>query len=440
MKTTGNGTPHQSILVDGKNLALKHGTGVASYARSLCKNLNASGKRIELLYGEEIDTRYGPQQALIQFFDPGSRKNGLPVALRYPIRHIRRFCQPFTHLTPHELSISEQSSPADYYRNLPPAERFWNAWGAFDVPPVVVQAGRFQSIRNVMNADIAHWTYPVPTRLDDAANIYTLHDLVPLKLPHTTLDNKRAYLAMIGKLVETADMILTVSEQSKSDIHAMFDIPDRKVINTYQDVDIPSAMLGQSDQDVAAAVRGIYGLEPGRYILFYGAIEPKKNVGRLIEAHLASNLDIPLVLAGKDGWLVENELRLYTQHLERRIGPQRIIRLPYVPRDQLINLVRGATAVAFPSLYEGFGLPLVEAMLCNTPVLTSNIGAMREIAGEAAVFVDPYDNTSIRDGLRRITNDQVLRAELKNAGSERARHFSSEKYRERLCAAYTTLG
>lgn len=307
------------------------------------------------------------------------------------------------------------------------------------MPGLAVERGYFQKVRNVMGADAAHWTYPVPVRLDNAANIYTLHDLVPLKLPHTTLDNKRRYYAMLKKIVETADLITTVSEQSKRDIHALFSVPDARVVNTYQDVDIDAPMLSQNQQEVSDALRGVHGLEFGKYFLFYGAIEPKKNVGRLIEAHLGSNLDMPLVLAGKDGWLVDGELQLYAEHLERRIGPQRVIRLPYVSRAQLINLIRGACAVTFPSLYEGFGLPLVEAMVCGTPLVTSNLGAMKEVAGEAAVFVDPYDVSSIRDGLKRVANNKPLRDELRTAGGERASLFSSERYRQRLISAYASI-
>ncbi|MGT2446636.1 glycosyltransferase family 4 protein (plasmid) [Ensifer adhaerens] len=243
---------------------------------------------------------------------------------------------------------------------------------------------------------------------------------------------------MIKKIVETASLITTVSEQSKQDIHALFSVPDARVVNTYQDVDLDAAMLKQSQDEVAEALSGVLGLEFGKYFLFYGAIEPKKNVGRLIEAHLGSSLDLPLVLVGKDGWLVDGELQLYSQHLQRRIGPQRVIRLPYVSREQLINLIRGACAVTFPSLYEGFGLPLVEAMVCGTPVLTSNIGAMKEVAGEAALFVDPYDVSSIRDGLRRMAYNRPLQDELRLAGGERALHFSSERYRKRLLAAYAS--
>ncbi len=263
---------------------------------------------------------------------------------------------------------------------------------------------------------------------------------MPLKLPETTLDNKRAYHAMIRKITQTADLIVTVSEQSKADIHELFDVPDARVVNTYQDVDIPAELLAENMDQVADSLQADFGLEPGRFLLFYGAIEPKKNVGRLIEAHLSSGLDMPLVVVGKDGWLIESELRAYHAHLAQPDGPLRILRMPYVTRPQLVRLTRAALAVAFPSIYEGFGLPLVEAMLCGTPLLTSNIGAMREIAGDAALLVDPYDIASIRTGLIRLAEEPSLRAELIAAGRIRAETFSSARYRDRLREAYGRLG
>lgn len=429
----------RSILVDGKNLALRHGTGVASYARSLCKNLTAMGKRVEVLYGEAIRPGLDANERALEFFDPDARRSSLPPIIRPAVRIAQRQTLPLRRVDPLPLPLANAAWSQQYAAMLPAAQGFWNARDVFDMPSWAVKRGHFQKVRNVMGVDAAHWTYPVPVRLEGAANIYTVHDLVPLKLPDTTLDNKRAYHAMIKKIVESADLILTVSDQSKSDIHELFDIADDRVVNTYQDVDVQQALLDESEDDLFDAIRGVHGLEPGGYFLFYGAIEPKKNVGRLIEAHLSSNSEAPLVIVGKNGWLFEKELRLYDQHLQRRIGPQRIIRIPYVPRNQLINLIRGACAVAFPSLYEGFGLPVVEAMICGTPVLTSNCGAMKEIAGSAAVLVDPYDSASIRDGLKRLTSDSELRKDLIIAGRERAQLFSSEQYRARLAEAYARL-
>lgn len=433
MPAADNAHHPRSILIDGKNIALRHGTGVASYARSLCINLKQMGRKVDLLYGEPIEPGEGAE---VSFFDEPSRKKRDRLTSRLS-NQVRRILQS---PVPTLLDFAASPLAEKYVGRLPPADRYWNAKGIFDRPPLFRLQGQMEVVVNVMNVDAAHWTYPVPLRLKDAANIYTLHDLVPLKLPDTTLDNKKKYFELLKSIVESSDLIITVSEKSKNDIHNIFNVDDRKVINTYQDVSIPLDLLSESDQDLSDALAGIYGLDVDNYILFCGAIEPKKNVGRLIEAYLSSGIDIPLVIAGKDGWLVEDEMYLLNEHLQRMRGPKtRVVRLPYVPRNQLINLIRGARALAFPSLYEGFGLPIVEAMLCGTAVLTSNCGAMSEIAGEAGLLVDPYDVGSIRDGLKRLVGSASLRDELVAAGYMRAQNFTSEAYQRRLSDAYRLL-
>ncbi|SIQ59166.1 Glycosyltransferase involved in cell wall bisynthesis [Rhizobium sp. RU20A] len=410
------------ILVDGKNIALPQGTGVATYARSLCRNLAMLDADVQLLYGHRSPAALAWHQKRPAFLRYAERLGKLAFAI-----------------VPTDIGTETPLQTSDL-RQVDGVSRYWRAPYVFDRPSFSFTWHRFQAIRNVMNADAAHWTYPVPTRLNGAANIYTLHDLVPLKLPETTLDNKRAYHAMIRKITQTADLIVTVSEQSKADIHDLFDVPDERVVNTYQDVDIPAELLAETMDQVAGMIAADFQLEAGRFLLFYGAIEPKKNVGRLIEAHLSSGLDMPLVIVGKDGWLMENELRAYNQHLAAPGGSLRVIRLPYVTRAQLVRLTRAALAVTFPSIYEGFGLPLVEAMLFGTPLLTSNIGAMREIAGDAALLVDPYDVASIAKGLCRIAGEASLRDELVDAGRIRAETFSSTAYRARLRDAYARIG
>jgi glycosyltransferase involved in cell wall biosynthesis len=217
---------------------------------------------------------------------------------------------------------------------------------------------------------IAHWTYPLPIRVPGAKNIYTLHDLVPLKLPYTTLDRTPAYRRLIRTIIDHADHIVTVSEQSKRDICELFDVPDEGVTNVSQAVHLPEDQIGKPIDLVQRELEGLFNLPYRGYFLFYGAVEPKKNVGRLIEAYLATNVDTPLLIVGSSAWKSEQELRLLTA-LDSGTLRGRIRRLDYVPSNILITLIRGAKAVLFPSLYEGFGLPVLEAMTLGTPVLTS---------------------------------------------------------------------
>ena len=204
--------------------------------------------------------------------------------------------------------------------------------------------GRGLSVNAAPPVQIMHWTYPVPVRVKGAKNIYTLHDLVPLRLPYTTLDNKFLYLKLMKSIAREADHIVTVSENSKRDIVALLEVPESKVTNTYQAVDIPSSYLDVSIEELKVELEGSFRLQYKNYLLFYGAIEPKKNVGRIIEAYLASNIDKPLVVVGMSAWKSDQELRLLTGFEGRDLlRKRRIVRVPYVSFAQLVNLIRGAT-------------------------------------------------------------------------------------------------
>jgi glycosyltransferase involved in cell wall biosynthesis len=260
----------------------------------------------------------------------------------------------------------------------------------------------------------------------------------------TTLDRKRDYYRLCRRLVKRADHIVTVSETSRRDIINLLGAPEDKVTNTYQTVDIPRRYLDVPRDVLADELAGTFRLQHGGYLLYYGSIEPKKNIGRIIEGYLAANLDIPLVIVGAQAWKSEQELRLLVDDNIRsliQIGPEtqvkrRIVRLDYVTFPQLVNLIRGATAIVFPSLYEGFGLPVLEGMICGTPVITADAHSTKEIAGDAALLVDPYDVRQIKEAICAVTSDAELRASLAAKGHVQAKLFSAEKYRERLSGVY----
>jgi glycosyltransferase involved in cell wall biosynthesis len=282
-----------------------------------------------------------------------------------------------------------------------------------------------------------HWTYPVPVEVEGALNIYTLHDLVPLKLPYTTLDVKRSYAAVVNACVKRAAHICTVSEASRRDVIEQLGVDPDRITNTYQCSPLqPSAAALPAEED-ARMVEGILGLKPQGYFLFFGAIEPKKNVSRLIEAYLSIQTETPLVIVGPGGWQSEDELRLLSGNSSS--GVQRIMRLDYLPRELLTRLIRSARAVAFPSLYEGFGLPVLEAMQLGTPVLTSHGGSLPEVVGDGALVVDPYDVAAIAQGLRALDGDEGLRVRLGKAGLAQSERFSEASYIRRLDTMYARV-
>ena len=331
---------------------------------------------------------------------------------------------------------------AEPYRRLFAATRLFDVGGAhFTI------YGRLAQLKLDLRPDIFHATHAVPLAVKGCPNIYTIHDIVPLRLPETTLDDKKYLYRLLTKLARTADHIVTVSEYSRQDIIRELGVDERRVTNTYQAVDVPAEVLQRSEAQIATDLRTLFGLEFREYFLFCGAIEPKKNVSRLVDAYAASCTKRPLILAGGGGWQNRGDLR--------KIGAERFVnfridgslvrrerqvrRLEYLPRDQLMTLIRGARALLFPSIYEGFGLPVIEAMLLGTPVVTSNVASLPEVAGDAALLVDPNSIDDIARAIRTVDADSDLRHALAERGQLQAKRFAPSIYDKRLKSLYDSI-
>lgn len=289
-----------------------------------------------------------------------------------------------------------------------------------------------------------HWTYPLPLKISGIPNIYTLHDIVPLRLPYTTLDNKRKYYRLVSKILKTADHIVTVSESSKKDIIDFLGIDNNKITNTYQTISIPDKYANKPLELVQKEIEGTFGLEYKNYLLFWGSIEPKKNIGRIIEGYLASGVKAPLVIVGAQAWKSEEELKLiYDDNIRSLIQvgnetrvKKKVIQLNYAPFPLLVSLIKCAKFSLFPSLYEGFGLPVLESMLLGTPVISSTTSSIPEIAGDAAILINPYDTNAIAKAITNLDKDEILRNELIEKGLIQAKQFSEEAYINRLNNVY----
>jgi glycosyltransferase involved in cell wall biosynthesis len=223
----------------------------------------------------------------------------------------------------------------------------------------------------------------------------------------------------------------------------MTGILEEKITNTYQAVEIPEAHLRKPEATIRREIEGAFGVPYKDYFLFFSAIEPKKNVRRLLEAYLTSGVTTPLLLIGKKAWKWEEELKPLAgiEHQAVRKDARRptVLQLDYLPRPLLLTLISGAKAVLFPSLYEGFGLPVLEAMLLGTPVMTSTEGATAEIAGGAAMLVDPYDVAAMAEGIRALDNDESLRGSLSAKGLKQAALFDRAAYNRRVGDLYSRL-
>lgn len=436
-----------TILYEAHNLTFKGGTGIATYARALAQAAGRLGYQVDGLFGVERGLSRG-QDALNEILafdavDDNEWLSPLQVAwrtLNYPFNALGG-------MRPVELPRSGLvTGPiADALR---PFKRAYASTRLIDISMMHFKLyGRAARIKVPERPSIFHATHPVPLAVRGCPNIYTIHDLVPLRLPYTTLDNKKYFYRLLTSLARTADHIVTVSEHSRRDIIEFLGIDESRVTNTYQAVDIPAYLLDRTDGEVADDLAKLFGLDFGGYFLFYGAIEPKKNVSRLVDAYAASGSKLPLIIAGGSGWQNRADLRKIRDerftnfridgNVVRR--ERQVRRLEFLPHDQLVTLVRGARALLFPSIYEGFGLPVIEAMALGTPVLTSNASSLPEIAGDSALIADPYSVDDIMRGIIAIEADSDLRCELQQRGRVQANRFSQKAYDAQLRQLYAKL-
>ena len=432
------------ILIDGYNLALEQGTGVATYARNLTQAIGALGHEAGVLYGNRTAYRANPLIQEIALFDPHS-------APRQPYwrKQTQSWFDQLTSVfgvTARHVPITGAVINRQHAARMPSCSLFYNSPNIFKFSrPYFNKLNSFVRVGFDQPPGIFHWTYPLPVKANGCANIYTLHDLVPLRLPFTTLDNKRYYFRLVKKIADEADHIVTVSEHSRQDIISLLNVPPERVTNTYQAVSVPRRFIDRPDDEIAHEVQNILGLGYKKYFLFFGAMDPKKNIARIVQAYQGARTDMPLLVIGGLAWRLAHQRRLATKSQDRQavldLGPfpdnPRVQLVDYLPFDLLMTAIRGARAVIFPSLYEGFGLPILEAMQLGTPVISSTESSIPEIAGDAALLVDPYDTDAIRQAIETLAVDDGLCAELSARGPRQTAKFSAENHNARLKAVYS---
>jgi glycosyltransferase involved in cell wall biosynthesis len=315
-------------------------------------------------------------------------------------------------------AMHKEKPPARFRSQMPiewlplPRTVLYEAWHRLRAPKVQFATGP---------VDVIHaTTLAIPPK--SAPLVVTIHDLAFLRSPeHFTARGNRFFQRGLALALKDADVVVVPSEASAADCLAHGFSADRVRV-------VPWGV----DQNVASDasvddVKRRFGLES--YILWSGTIEPRKNLPRLVEAFRTMETDLTLALAGPEGW---------NEDLDRLIGPDRgrIVPLGFVAPDDLQALYRGAAAFCYPSLFEGFGLPVVEAMAQGTPVVTSRGTATEEAAGGAAVLVDPTDVASIAEG---ITIALGARAELSSQGIERARTLPWSTCAQKIHAIYSEV-
>lgn len=270
-------------------------------------------------------------------------------------------------------------------------------------------------------------------------SVVTVHDLGYLRYPDAHRPADRRYLGWSTRWNATqATAVLADSQATKDDLVRAYGISPSKIHVIYLGRD--EALGPVRDPDMLAAAQERFGIT-GRYLLYVGTLQPRKNLARVIEAfgRLAADpalADVQLVLTGKRGWLYDDLFALTA-----RLGLiGRVIFPGYAADADLPALLSGAVAFVFPSLYEGFGFPVLEAGACEVPVITSNTSSLPEVAGDAALLVDPHDVDAIADAMARLIADPDLRADLIRRGRENIKRFSWEKCARETLAVLEAVG
>jgi glycosyltransferase involved in cell wall biosynthesis len=283
--------------------------------------------------------------------------------------------------------------------------------------------------------DLYHSPHYVLPPLVPCKAVVTIHDCIHLMFPQY-LPNRLAYgyaKTSLWWAAHRSARVLTVSEASKRDILRYFRIPEEKITVIHNGLD--DRFLLPPPENEVHTVRERFQLQE-QFVLYAGNVKPHKNVERLIEAfyhlHTTGFDHLKLLIIGNDISRYATLRRaIHTHNLHKYVRV-----LGFVPDQTLAILYRLASVFVFPSLYEGFGLPPLEAMACGTPVVTSNVSSLPEVVGSAAVLVDPYDARSISEGIRRVLTDECLRRDLQTRGVARAREYSWERAARRVREIY----
>lgn len=290
---------------------------------------------------------------------------------------------------------------------------------------------------NVGSQDIYYSPYhPLPKRVrakKDLNCFVTIHDLIPLKYPHFFKVDKRSFFDSIFKKARPNDFFIAASESTKADICHYYGINPSKITVAYgapqRDVFYPI-----QDENKKNEVLKRYGIDRP-YLLSVATVEPRKNIEALVEAYFQilkekPNFEYDLVLCGPKGWGVD--------HLRDKVKEfqHRVIITGFVSDNDLASIYSGATAFVYPSLYEGFGIPVVEAMCCNTPVIVSDRSSLPEVAQDAALYIDPQNIDDISAQILKLTENEDIQKVLREKGQAQVEKFGWDKTAQTIYDAF----
>src|SRR5262245_28866640 len=283
--------------------------------------------------------------------------------------------------------------------------------------------------------DLLHVQYTAPP-FCPAPVVVTIHDLAFEHLPETFTRRGSLQLKLtVRRTARKAARIATVSEYSRQDIISTYKLPPDKVVVTHNGVESRFTSSPGSANE-SQSIRSRFGIDRD-YILAVGSLQPRKNLVRLIRAYAElrkqhHSFSHQLVIVGRKLWLADQIF----EEVARQKWSKDVILTDYVDDQDLPALYRSASLFVYPSLFEGFGLPPLEAMACGTPVITSNTSSLPEVTGDAAVLIDPYNDQELAQSIIRIINDRSLQAQLREKGISQARKFTWRTAAEQTLQIY----
>jgi glycosyltransferase involved in cell wall biosynthesis len=409
------------ILTDALDYERQQGTGIKNYTVGVLRALLELGADGALLSSKKLAFHPGLTTALLESsFTPQQSRRLRPgwfqqlfPSLSSALRVTKAVGS--LRLEGYDRELALYSAPNCHARSA----YLWN------------KRQTFSKYRCKDRIDLWHATLPLSMRVKARRSITTIHDLIPLTHASTNLTNPQHFYKQVEWAVQHNDALITNSEFTKKQLIQFFPSAAGKTFVTH----LPSLLVPQTLSDKRRSHFLIStGLTAGRYFLFIANIEPKKNVARLLQAYAQISTDWPLVIVGKKAWLHEQELAPL-KWMPPEIS-NRVRLLGYLPEDLLTHLYQGAGAFVFPSLCEGFGLPVLEALTFGLPVITSNVTALPEVCGEAARYVNPMEVESIAEAMEHIASDPAERVRLSALSRLRSQDFTWDRYVARLGAVY----
>jgi glycosyltransferase involved in cell wall biosynthesis len=300
------------------------------------------------------------------------------------------------------------------------------------LPSLILGRSYYGSQKLLSSVDLIHATDHLIPRCQGVPVVATVMDAIPLAHPEWVNTRFSALKnAIWKKSVGFADRVITISEHSKNDLIEHFGIPEDRISVTPLGVD--ERWFERPSLEYLAAVRVRYKL-PDNFFVFVGTLQPRKNISRMIDAHCALPDTIrkshPLIIIGRAGWQCSDILD--------RFKPENtFVRwLKYVSGDDLPSILRCASGLVFPSLHEGFGLPVLEAFAAELPVITSNVTSLPEVAGNAALLINPYDVQHISWAMQQLIEDSATTNRLRLLGLNRAKEFTWKKTAQTTVSVY----